>query len=316
MPGAHVHRDLLTSVLHAAIQAPSPYNTQPWRFGPRRGGVDVLLDRDRVLAVADQDGREARIACGAALFNLRTSLRTKEIGVHVRLTPSPSSGELLADVRFGARQKSCGEEHMLAAAIPNRHTNREPFLPRPLPGRTRHALVRAAGCEGTGLYLVDDPAGCRAVSELVEAAAEAQHGDPRYLAELARWTTDCPRASDGVPRDANPLWHKEVPDQREQLVGVLLTSGDTAADQVRAGLALQRVLLTATAWGATASFLSPVVELAESRAALRSMLDIRGHPQAVVRLGYGYPRQITARRPIADVLVVGVSKQASQEVVS
>lgn len=64
-------REATDTALAAAIRAPSPHNSQPWRFEVRPGRIDVLLDRSRVLQVVDPHGRKARIACGAALFNIR-----------------------------------------------------------------------------------------------------------------------------------------------------------------------------------------------------------------------------------------------------
>jgi hypothetical protein len=52
--------------LASAVRAPSPHNTQPWRFAVEHDIIEVWLDRERVLTVADPQGREARPACGAA----------------------------------------------------------------------------------------------------------------------------------------------------------------------------------------------------------------------------------------------------------
>jgi hypothetical protein len=45
------------------------------------------------------------------------------------------------------------------------------------------------------------------------------------------------------------------------LMGVLLTSGDNLVDWVRAGMALERVLLAATARGLSAGLLSQATEV-------------------------------------------------------
>jgi hypothetical protein len=64
---------------------------------------------------------------------------------------------------------------------------------------------------------------------------------------------------------------------------------------------MQRVLVTATAIGLSTSFLSQPVEVPATRAALRTLLEMRGHPQTVLRVGYGYPAARTPRRPVAAV---------------
>lgn len=58
----------------AAIQAPSVHNTQPWWFSSDERELKVDADAERQLQVADPDGREMLISCGAALFNLRAAL--------------------------------------------------------------------------------------------------------------------------------------------------------------------------------------------------------------------------------------------------
>lgn len=56
----------IENALRAATRAPSVHNTQPWRFVVDAPVVEVHLDRERVLAVADPAAREARMSCGAA----------------------------------------------------------------------------------------------------------------------------------------------------------------------------------------------------------------------------------------------------------
>jgi hypothetical protein len=85
----------------AAVRAPSPLNTQPWRFVVDRDRIEVRLDRDRVLRIADPDAREARLSCGAAVFNLIVSLRSNGKTLSLGVMPSPDDPELVADVRIG-----------------------------------------------------------------------------------------------------------------------------------------------------------------------------------------------------------------------
>ncbi len=55
-----------------AAQAPSIFNTQPWRWqiGPAR--LALHADRTRQLRIADPEGRLLAISCGAALHHART----------------------------------------------------------------------------------------------------------------------------------------------------------------------------------------------------------------------------------------------------
>jgi len=62
-------------VVEAAVQAPSVNNTQPWWFSHGDLGITLHADADRRMPVADPQGREMLISCGAALFTARVALR-------------------------------------------------------------------------------------------------------------------------------------------------------------------------------------------------------------------------------------------------
>ena len=67
------------AVLETAGLAPSVHNTQPWAFCLRPEVIELHADPARRLPVADGQDRELRIACGAALFNLRLALRGRGV---------------------------------------------------------------------------------------------------------------------------------------------------------------------------------------------------------------------------------------------
>jgi hypothetical protein len=83
---------------------------------------------------------------------------------------------------------------------------------------------------------------------------------------------------------------------------VLTSHASGPPAEVQVGQALQRVLLTATAEGLTVSFLSQVVEVAETREALRRLIRATRPPQVVLRIGRGWPVGATPRRRVADLL--------------
>jgi hypothetical protein len=103
----------------------------------------------------------------------------------------------------------------------------------------------------------------------------------------------------------NPVRERSF--EQDPLVAMLTTHGDAVRDHLLAGQAMQRVLLTATAVGLSSSFLSQPVEVPLTRAALRMLLDAPGHPQTVLRIGYGNPAAPTPRRPVSAVTSYEVS---------
>ncbi len=308
---------VLEPALRAATRAPSVHNTQPWRFVTGHSHVELHLDRDRILAVADPDSREARLSCGAALFTLWLALRAGGRGAVVDLLPDADRPDFLATVRITGERAASPELRTLAAAIDRRVTNRRPFAQRAVPAPDRWALAGAAVAEGGRLVLLD-PRRMGALAVLLRRADHLQENDPDYQVELRKWTVERAGRDDGVPLSAGgprPLggnllalrrYHSDDDAvvrsfEQDPLVAVLTTGGDTVRDQVRAGQALQRVLLTAASAGLSASFLSQPMEVPFTRGALRQLIGGRDHPQTVLRLGYGQSVARTRRRSVAVV---------------
>ncbi|MFD6066149.1 MULTISPECIES: Acg family FMN-binding oxidoreductase [Amycolatopsis] len=306
---------VVTTSLEAAVRAPSPHNTQPWLFEVGADVIDVVLDEDRVLDVCDPDRREARLSCGAALLNLELSLAVAGRSCDVEFLPEKDRPELLARVRIGPRHRATAAEGRLAAAIRVRYSNRRPFASTPVPAGVRHAVRRAAGEGGAKLVLLDEVGLLEAVAGLIRRADHLQTLDERFQAELRRWTRggenrDGVPAYAGGPRPAGgllPVRHHGESDrlrefERDPVVAVLTTPTDGPLAQIRAGQAMQRTLLTATSLGLSASFYSQPLEIPSARAVLRSLLGESEHPQAIFRLGYGFPGSPTPRRPVGEVI--------------
>ncbi|WP_410645067.1 Acg family FMN-binding oxidoreductase [Amycolatopsis sp. lyj-346] len=309
--------DQVKSVIGAAMLAPSTHNTQPWRFRCTPAGLELHADPDRALPVADADQRELLLSCGAALFNLRTAINA--LGAHpaTTLLPRRDDPTLLALVRpFAARRPDPRLVH-LADAIPRRHTNRTPFgtdtIPAPMVAELRHA----AEVEQAWLPRLDAHQ-LEGLRELVHKSHQVQVSDPAFVAEWRYWTARAPGSRDGVPEYAagampsdNGGWvlrdfgarRRGRPDESEPLVVVIGSFDDTRIDRIRAGQAMQRVLLTATAAGLDASFISQPVEVPAVRRELRALLGGGLWPQIVLRLGRGAPVPWTPRRSLADVLL-------------
>ncbi|MGW5055032.1 nitroreductase family protein [Actinokineospora sp. NPDC004072] len=84
---------------------------------------------------------------------------------------------------------------------------------------------------------------------------------------------------------------------------IVATDGDTRRDHLGAGMALQRLWLTAVASGLAGSLITQPLHVSEARAALVTDLGLPGPPQAVLRIGH--PAHVTPpthRRPLADLV--------------
>ncbi|MCI3278243.1 Acg family FMN-binding oxidoreductase [Streptomyces cylindrosporus] len=306
----------------AASLAPSAHNTQPWLFVEEGHdhGFEVHLDGARRMLLTDPDGREAVIACGAALFNARLAVRHLGFRPVVDLLPQPGDSGHLARVGFAAHTPCTPEETLLADAMVHRHTHRGRFGAEPVAQSLLDELHEQARVEGATFQVVDDPDQLELLADLVRTAEEAHRADFGHTVELARRVGPY-----GVPveacrfhpdttalagRDYLGLARRYVVPSRSRgggtgTVAVLSTPYDRRTDWLRAGQALQRMLLYAAAHGVMAAFHTQPLELPEPRARLRTGLTAGRHPQLVLRLGHvPQPRTwYVPRRPPTQVLV-------------
>jgi nitroreductase len=309
------------SVVRSAGAAPSLHNSQPWRFRVGPQAIEVHADAARWLPAADPDQQELRLACGAALLNLRVAL--EHVGIHpvVTLLPRPAEPSALAAVRSGGRADPARHES-LYRAIARRRSNRRPFLPAPVPAGHRHELSQAVRAEGCWLHVVQRSE-LASLETMVHRAHCVQMADAGFRAELRRWTGRAAGETEGVPAAAagpqpepQDQWvlrdfsggqaRARVPGkdfEYDPLLVVVCSYFTGRLADLQAGQALQRMLLDATALGLAASLMSQVVEVDETRAALRALVGGDLHPHALVRLGYGSPTPATPRRCPRELLI-------------
>lgn len=316
MTGSRLTPQLARSLVEAAVTAPSLHNTQPWRFVARPAGqvIELYADPARMLRHADPQGRAVHLSCGAALFNLRLVTACTAAEPVTRLLPQASDPQLLATVRLARPPRPRDRDLDLYTAIWHRHTTRAPFTAAPVPAPVLAALREAAALEGAVLMPLDHAAG-RRMTDLATAAQRRLEADPAARAELARWAGSG-RHWDGIPPRA--LWPPRPagtgtgqasprllhPAQFRPLpqLAVLATRGSRHADWIRAGQALQRVLLLATHHGLVTCPLGWVPG-ARDGGEREAGLDGQ-YIQLVLRIGYGPRGPATPRRPVRDVLQI------------
>lgn len=197
------------------------------------------------------------------------------------------------------------------------------------------AVLRAgAQRDGALLRVVADDGRRAELAMLVETAERAQRLDREYMRELSDWVLPpWSTRSDGVPHTSYPArpgrtcpdypgrdfahghgWgvagFSGAPAPRSAGIVCLLTTGaDSPQDWVRAGQALQRVLLTCATCGVAVALHSQPLELDWLRKLVRGQVSDGAYPQLILRLGLVIQTAIGVRRPPAEVLSVGTAEE-------
>lgn len=211
---------------------------------------------------------------------------------------------------------------LLRAMIHGRHSSRHPFRDEGIPIAVQECLDDAANAEGAQLLF---PGAWHVRPKLVRDADGCEELDTGRRGETEQWahteSSGNSGAPDGIPAEAfGPGRRGTTALVRDFAVGrpmpgrawasfeknpniaLLGTSRDGSADWLRAGPALERVLLRATMDGLVASVTSQPLEWAELRWAARDLLSAMAHVQMVLRLGYGPEGHPSPRRPLDEVL--------------
>jgi nitroreductase len=316
--------DQVDFLIATAARAPSVHNTQPWRFGVGTHVIELLADPSRKLRT-DPLGREMLLSCGAALFGLRLAIRSLGYRPVVTLFPERSKLRLLARVVMVAGTPMTAVERQMLDAVPHRHTHRGAFSSGPLPPGLLAAMQHDALTESAALSLVQRSSDYAKLADLLAATAPRQDLDPIAQAEVLRWSRPAAGdARDGIPASAFPAQPSHEAGRLRQrdfdlgrgigfdegtrgggppaTTAVLLTLRDRRSDWLKAGQALQRVLLHAASRWVYASLYTQPLESAEIRALLRDRLALPGYPQVVMQLGLVGSTEPTSRRPPADVI--------------
>ncbi|MEU8632819.1 hypothetical protein AB0C38_11675 [Amycolatopsis sp. NPDC048633] len=275
MPVGHLSASQMRSVLLAATAPPPLRNARPWRFQCTPDSVELYADP--LTSGTESEQRERLLDCGAALLNLRLAIKAQGSHADVRLFPSAGRPDLLAVVRPHGYETIAPLDGELVAAIADQQSNRRPFTAADIPSAVQRQLRRAAEVERAWLATITD--------EQVP-----------QLREIMRHT-EVPPATPG------PGSGEDLDVEPDRLVVVIGTLHDTALARLQAGQAMQRVLLTATAAGLSASLSSQPMAGPATRRELRQLVGGGLWPQIMLRLGHGTAVLPLTRTRLEDVVI-------------
>jgi hypothetical protein len=303
---------LATVLRRAAVRATlaaSVRNSQPWRLVLHPDRIVVQADRTRRLPVFDPTGRQLLLSCGAAVLNARVAFAAAGVATELCWRTGQVGAGASDDVAVlhppPERADPDDDLSALDWAAPRRRSSWGPFS-APAEADVLAALVAAAHAEGASLVPIEPTAAARAA----RLAARVLDADPAYTAELRAWRTVDPRRRDGLPCGARPVgpdtsgstWLPAARDWELSSCLVLSTPADAPREWLRAGQALQRILLTATTLGTAVHVMSLPIEVPAARQWVGHAAGGCGYAHLVVRVGVAKPAPASARRRLVEVL--------------
>ncbi|WP_068269410.1 Acg family FMN-binding oxidoreductase [Aldersonia kunmingensis] len=319
------HANAIREGIALAVHAPSIHNTQPWLWRMRFSGVDLHADSSYALPIADPDGRELLLSCGAAMHHFCFAIAARGWQAEVQRFPKLFDPYFLARIDVTERRAPSSEEAAAVDVILRRRTDRRSFDARPVPPEHLSELTRRCARHGVIAQLSDADDRALMTSAFHDAAARHSR-DPAYQLELASWS-GLHNMDDGVPAaniaDASRGSHVPTrafaesdlkqPDPADHVTDasawiVLGTLADDVASRARAGEAMSDFLLTATKMGLASCPMSEALEFPDLRGMIRNEIATENaFPQMIVRVGWpiagAQELPPTPRRPIEDVLL-------------
>lgn len=318
-----------------ACRAPSLHNSQPWRWVAQGSSLHLYADLTRVLTVADPEGRQMYLSCGAALDHFAVAMTAAGWHTSVQRFPDALDPYHVATMEFRRATEVSEDSRARAAAISRRRTDRRAF-DRPAGWPETESRLRKAVIPYQVMFdiVLDAARPTLAQASMLTEAIRAN--DPSYTAELNWWTASV-ASDEGVPRTALtsaaasdrvdvqrrfPTTHgyrgsDDVRVDRSRIVVLSTHHEDARLDVLRCGEALSAVLLDCTVAGLATCTLTHMTELAPSREIIRGLTGQRGTPQLLIRIGQTSVTDEefvpTPRKPLADVFEARPSAEGVNE---
>lgn len=312
-----------SDLIRYATLAANSHNTQPWRFKITDGGIEILPDMARQIAIVDPDNHHLFASLGCAAENLAIACGVSGKSGELRFDPANDGTLMFA---FGSGPPV---DPAMFDAIPKRQSTRGDYDRKAVSAVDLQALSAAAAMPGVDLILITERPQVDRVRDLVVAGNSVQMADKAFVRELKTWLRFSPRqamrtgdglfsASSGNP--PLPTWlgsimfelvfkaEAENEKYARQLastagVAVFVAHKEDREHWVLAGRACQRFALQATALGLKHAFINQPVEVASLRPELATLVGLPGRrPDIVMRFGYGPSLPYSARRPVEAVM--------------
>lgn len=236
-------------------------------------------------------------------------------------------------VAFSLKQgKEESVENLLFESIAKRRTTRMRFLNRKVPesilSKLQSIVVSDESSTDVWLHIAEESDERGMLAELVAQGDRIQMADKRFRRELSSWFhPNRSHSKDGIPGYAfgysdmmslaGPLVirtfdmgkgraakDKDLAEE-SPVLAILGSKADKPSSWLRTGMVLAKILLFARSEGISCSFLNQPIEVNELRSKVKEVIkaEEEGHPQLLMRMGYGKEVTPTPRRSVKEVLL-------------
>jgi hypothetical protein len=300
--------DKIRFLLKYAILAPSPENTQPWKFKVDGNKAEFSIDPAKSLPVADPEKRELHVSLGCAVANFLVAADKFDAVCAIDF-PAEGPAAVVITLDFGETAPKRAFADEIFSAIPKRATNRAKFREEPLDEASLTRLEGAVvGGEGILLSVVTGPEHKMNISSLVKKADEVLGKRKDYREECGKWMkSDWDKSGEGLPGYSvgagglvslvAPVFAKMLDTGKADgkddfdtilaapLICVVSSETEDRPSWLRGGVAVELLWLTAVSIGCDCQPMSAALENSETRLELRSVIGQNGFPQFILRVG-------------------------------
>lgn len=296
--------------IELASLAPSPYNTQPWKFEVLGNKICIKPNFTRRLAQADPALRGLYFTLGASAENI--ALAARALSQDAKVEVMGQGEKFFATISFVDLNKEPEIiDFATISAIKLRHTNRFAFTKHGLP-KTLKAFIQSQNTGVIASSLTDDSIKVSLLQTLTQQAVKQIFDSKHFTLELANWLKSSRAKHEaGMPGYilGIPTWFSYVLPRlvrygsakivtraqqkvharwfdSAQTLGYIGVVGETPEQIFEAGRAFERIAVEAQKYGVVLGPMSALIEADGFKDQVRHIFDTHSCPAMIYRIGF------------------------------